>query len=65
MVSLVDIAPLQQLCERFGDALTVQEYGKEELSKIIKDKPLGMHALGGNILNRIVTRQWAKVTRCS
>lgn len=58
---LKDIVPLPQLRERFGDDLTVEMFDREKLSKIIKDKPLGMHALGGNIWNRIVTREWNDV----
>ncbi|CAE6900304.1 hypothetical protein [Paraburkholderia domus] len=58
---LEDIVPLSQLRERFGDSLTVKSFNREELSKIIKDKPLGMHALGGNIWNRIVTKEWKNV----
>ncbi|QMI48979.1 GNAT family N-acetyltransferase [Burkholderia sp. MBR-1] len=58
---LEDIVPLPQLRARFGDSLTVECFDREKLSKIIKAKPLGMHALGGNIWNRIVTRGWKDV----
>ncbi|MGF6265221.1 GNAT superfamily N-acetyltransferase [Paraburkholderia youngii] len=58
---LEGIVPLSQLRERFGDSLTVEMFGRENLPKIIKDKPLGMHSLGGNIWNRIVTREWNDV----
>jgi GNAT superfamily N-acetyltransferase len=61
MTTLDDIVPLSQLRERFGDDVTVKTFCKTDLSKILKDKPLGMHALGGNIWNRIVTRQWKNV----
>ncbi|AYZ63590.1 GNAT family N-acetyltransferase [Burkholderia multivorans] len=61
MTTLADIVPLLQLRERFGDSVTVKTFDKTELSKILKDKPLGMHALSGNIWNRIVTRHWKNV----
>ncbi|WP_157664076.1 hypothetical protein [Burkholderia ubonensis] len=61
MSTLADIAPLSELRARFGDNLTVREYGKADLTKIIKDKPLAMHAIGGNVWNRVVTKQWVQV----
>ncbi|WP_157659759.1 hypothetical protein [Burkholderia ubonensis] len=61
MSTLADIAPLSELRARFGDSLTVREYGKADLTKIIKDKPLAMHAIGGNVWNRVVTKQWVQV----
>lgn len=61
MSSLFDVVPFTELKAMFGSDLTVREYGKADLGQIIKEKPLGMHALGGNIWNRVVTKQWAQV----
>jgi hypothetical protein len=61
MITLADIVPMSELRERFGDDLTVQTFTKDDLSKILKDKPIGMHALGGNVWNRVVTKQWNNV----
>lgn len=61
MDTLADIVPMADLRERFGEDLTVQTFTKDELSKILKDKPVGMFALGGNVWNRVVTKQWNNV----
>ncbi|MFT4510338.1 hypothetical protein [Caballeronia sp. 15711] len=53
---LADVVPQQQLRDLFGQALTLEEFGKDDLSTIVKLKPGDIFATAGNVWNRIVTR---------
>lgn len=61
MNSMFAVAPISKLEARFGSDLRVCQYGKPDLGRIVKEKSLGMHAMGANVWNRIVTNKWIQV----
>lgn len=61
MTSLSEVMPRQQLAARFGSKLTLVEFGKPELKKIVEMKPQSLHGIAGDVWNRIVARRWHDV----
>lgn len=59
--TLREIIPLKELAAIFGDELRLEEFGKSDISEIIRKKPECLHGLAGNIWNRIVQKNWCKV----
>ncbi len=61
MNGLDTVLPKSQLVERFGNELTLEEFGKSELNSIARIKPDGLHEIGASVWNRIVVRGWHSV----
>jgi hypothetical protein len=53
--------PRQQLIDRFGAALILEEYGKEDLKVIAQKNPAPLHHVAACVWNRIVQRRWHSV----
>jgi hypothetical protein len=56
MAGLSDILPKDQLIDRFGTNLVLEEYGKSALRTIGNKKPLGPFGLAANVWNIIVLK---------
>jgi hypothetical protein len=55
------VLPKSQLVERFGKELILEEYGRDDLVSITRQKPESMHGIGASVWNRIVNRRWYPV----
>jgi len=58
---LGDILPKEELIDRFGRALILEEYGKTDIESIAKKNPEILHHVAANVWNRIVNRAWHPV----
>jgi hypothetical protein len=58
---LCDVLPRQQLVDRFGASLILEEFGKAEMARIKDIKPATVFGIGASVWNRIVTKRWKPV----